>query len=190
MIGFVCKGLIKPQTVICLYRMVDALNEKSYRHNLTIRDGGALHDNRALIAKSAIERGCTHLLFVDSDMSFERDAVIKLLERDKDVIGVNYNLRKHPPTTTVKMDEERKKRIKEECPDGLSKCNGLGTGFLLIKTSVFPKLTTPWFSFETSDNGDTTVGEDYWFCRKVKEAGIDIWVDLSISIKHIGDYLY
>ena len=149
-----------------------------------------LHWNREELVKQAQKLNATHLLFVDDDMVFEKDAVIKLVERDKDIVGVHYNCRKFPPTTTVHMDEEKKKSIKWENPDGFMTCDAVGTGFMLIDLRVFDKLKEPWFFWKTNEQGEVVEGEDYWFCRIAREAGFEVWCDLTIPVKHIGDFLY
>lgn len=186
-IGIATIGTIKSQTVLCLIRL---LKELTCDYAVIIKDGSILHANREIIVERAIELKCTHLLFIDSDMYFEPDAASRLLKRDKDIVGVHYNLRQLPPTSTVHMPKDTKANIVKEHPDGFLKCDAVGTGFLLIKTAVFEKLSHPWFFWGSNDKGEVTTGEDYWFCTKAREAGYYIWVDLTIPIKHIGDYLY
>ena len=185
--ALVTSGMIKSQTVFSLCR---ALNKFPHEYTVSIKEGGAIHTDREQAVANAKLLNCTHLMFIDYDMSFERDAILRLLERDKDIIGVHYNQRKEPPTTTVLMDNEKKLNLKTLAPDGLTTCDGVATGFTMIKMSVFDKLKHPYFFFETNDKGELTVSEDYWFCRLAKQAGFEIWVDLSIPIKHVGDKLY
>lgn len=186
-IGIPTCGTIKSQTAFALFRMVHHL---PFEYNIIFKEGSILHHNREMIVKEAIRLECTHLLFLDSDMFFEADAVIKLIERNKDIIGVHYCLRKLPPTTTVKIDPERWAKVKEEHPDGLLTCDAVGTGFVLINLDVFKKITEPWFFWKSDENGEIVEGEDAWFCRKAREAGYEIWVDLTVPMKHLGEYMY
>jgi GT2 family glycosyltransferase len=65
------------------------------------------------------------------------------------------------------------------------------TGCLLIKMSVFDKLSKPYFRFDTDASG-AIVGEDYVFCDRAREAGFRIWCDAALSreIGHIGLNVY
>ena len=48
----------------------------------------------------------------------------------------------------------------------------VGTGYMAIDMRKLKELPTPWFEHHCADDGYTTiVGEDIYFCRKVKEAG-------------------
>lgn len=165
-------GVIKSQTVFCLCRML-----KDFPHEYTVlfKEGSVLHWNREELVKGALNTKCTHLLFLDSDMSFDKDAVLKLLKRKKDVVGADYRTRKLPGENTARLLPGNGE---------LREAESVATGFMLINLKVFKKITTPWFFWGQNE------GEDYWFCRKVREAGLKVWCDLSVKVLHIGDYAY
>lgn len=116
------------------------------------------------------------MLFVDSDMSFAKDAVLNLLKRKKEIIGANYHKRKLPLEATV----QNPKKL-----TGLTTCDSVATGFMLIDLNIFKDLKEPYFFW--GQNGES---EDFWFCRLAREAGYKIWCDLSVKVLHEGSYLY
>ena len=67
-------------------------------------------------------------------------------------------------------------------------CDAIGDGCMMIRTSVFDKIEKPWFKYEESYHVDThevgDVSEDFFFCRKVREAGFRILADGEIVCKH------
>src|SRR3990167_7837465 len=91
-------GTIKSQTVFSLCRML-----KDFPHEYTVlfHEGSMLHVMRNRLVQKAIDEKCTHLLFVDSDMMFEKDSAIRLLKRNKDIIGANCHRKKLPLEGTV-----------------------------------------------------------------------------------------
>jgi GT2 family glycosyltransferase len=147
--------------------------------------GSYIAVNREKIAQFALKMNCTHVLFVDCDMEFTQDLLSRLLEHDKDIIGVLYNYRGILPLQEVTkfFDEERE-------TDTIFKVAGLGTGCCLVKTSVFEKIEPPYFPMEWDKNGDVYLTEDIGFCEKARENGFDVWVDPVLKVNHIGDYLY
>ena len=177
---------MKVQTFFSIVRMIKTF---PFDWTLITKEGSIVHWNRESIVKRAIEEKCSHVLFVDTDMVFEADAAERLLKRDKDIIGVDCNTRKLPTVSTLKIHDENGDIINEE-KDGLLKCAGVGTGFMLIKSSVFEKLSHPWFMFESDDRGEVKYGEDMWFARLARKAGFEIFADLTIKVGHIGDYIY
>ena len=96
-------GLIKAQTVASLTRLLKRIKVDWH---VLMAEGSILHCTRERLVKKAIEVGCTHVLFVDSDMEFEPDSLDRLLKRDKDIIGVLYNTRSEPKNLTVKIHDE------------------------------------------------------------------------------------
>lgn len=143
--------------------------------------------SRMWLVKEAKSKGATHLLFVDSDMMFPPDTLEKLLARDKDIIGVEYNKRKFPLQTVTAYFPEGEKSETEPFKVGVA-----GTGVMLIKLSIFddPKMDKNWFSFGRNADGQNVIGEDGWFCNTARAAGYDVWVDPTIKVGHLGEYMY
>ena len=172
-------GTIKTKTVGSLIAMCKNL---PFEYYFLSHEGSIIHHMRERLVKKAIELECTHLLFVDSDMQFEKDAVMRLIERDKDILGADYNRRKLPLESTAVLLGDGEGDLREAV--------SVGTGFMLIKLSIFDFLPEPWFFWESNQSGELVTGEDYWFCRLARKHGFEVWADLSVKVLHCGDYLY
>src|SRR5690606_1946033 len=71
--------------------------------------------------------------------------------------------------------------------DKITQVEASGPVGMLIKTSVFDKLKYPYYHVvyeKDKDGNDNLVGGDIEFCRKLKAAGIPIFVDLRTSFPH------
>lgn len=168
-VGLVTQGEIQAKTACCL---ITAIPNTQVPVQMLLSESCYIHYNREEVVDMAIRFECSHLLFVDSDMFFPQDAIKKLIDADKDIVGGRYNKRVVPLQSTVKED------IKE-----LSEVAFVPTGFLMINMEVFKKLQKPFFFFE---KGDRNSSEDLWFCERAKEAGFKIWCDPTIQIGHLG----
>ena len=184
-IGIITTGTIKTRTMASVVKFVKTRPDI----NFVIWEGCNVHQSRTNIVREAIKNGSTHLLFIDSDMVFEPEAVEKIIQYDKDIVGVSYNMRKLPLTSTIKIHDENGVQSFTPTKD-LFECYAVATGFMLIKMSVFEKIKTPWFAFEFDENGDMKVGSDVWFCKQAREAGFKIWCDPTTKVGHIGDFTY
>ncbi len=64
--------------------------------------------------------------------------------------------------------------------EDLIECDGVGGGCLLIHRRVFEAIEKPYFKC----NPGTFIGDDFYFCRKVQEAGFKIYLDPGILCGH------
>lgn len=180
-IGIPNGGSIKTQTVLSLLKV---LKNIKYKYEVYFKEGSILHWNRESIVMGAIKDKCTHLLFIDTDMSFDGIVLDRLLSHKKDIVGVHYNQKKFPLRTTLIP----KKEINDS--EVLIECDSVGTGLVLIDLKVFEKMSHPWFFWEANEDGSVKTGEDYWFCRKARELGYSVWADLSLQVKHWHEFAY
>lgn len=184
-VGIPTTGDVKTKTLFSVAKLLQKYPEA----NLVTWEGCNVHQARINIVSEAIRGNCTHLLFIDSDMVFEPDALKRLLQRDKEIVGVDANCRSLPLTSTVKIHDEEGNKI-YTASDDLYECYAVGTGFMLIKMSVFQEIEKPWFFYEQDKDGDMKVGSDMWFCRQARNKDIKIWCDPTIKIGHLGDFIY
>lgn len=173
-IAMVTAGMCEARTAFCL---ATAMLNVPVQMQMFLGIGCYIHNNRDTCVRQAMEAGCSHLLFVDSDVMFNPDAIPTLMkhaENGFDVVAGRYNKKILPVQSTVKED------IKE-----LSEVEFVPTGFLLVNMEVYKKIGKPYFSFE---NGAES--EDFYFCKKAKEHGYKIYCDPTIDIAHLGTAIF
>mgnify|MGYP001163416939 CR=1 FL=1 len=161
--------------------------------------GTLLSSQRQDLASDAIEAGCTHTLWLDSDMRFPKEALVQLLERDEAIVCANYAKRRFP-TEPIAMrardgvnDEKTALRVyTDESASGLEEVDYCGMGVMLVKAEVYKKMEYPWFAIPWVPAAKGYIGEDVWFCRRAKENGFTTYVDhdLSHHVHHIGTFEY
>jgi hypothetical protein len=136
----------------------------------------------------ALEKGCDHLFFLDSDMVFPADALDRLLGYDRDIVGATYPKRVPPHEVLGTMVEG----APAEPETGLIPMRRLPTGCLLIRMSVFEALRRPYFRFTYDEASGRLTGEDYDFSDRAIAAGFGLWCEaaLSFELGHIGQRVY
>jgi hypothetical protein len=167
--------------------------------------GTYIHRAREQLLDEAIEIGCHYILWLDSDHKFPMDSLVRLLSHDVPMVGINYSTRGVPPRY-VAIERTMSEHLEDglggkllattEEDTGLAKVEALGFGMVLMKAAIYPTLPkdgSPNFFF-THDPVDSRmhIGEDVWFCKRVRQAGWDIFVDhdLSKECTHIGQIEY
>jgi hypothetical protein len=128
------------------------------------------------------------ILWIDSDIAFNPEDAMKLIESDKEIISGAYLLASGEVTAYKKMlgpgyTYEEVKAMTEP-----SKIEGCGFGFLAVKSGIFENMTRPWFqaAMATTDDGFTfpIMGEDMSWCKRATDAGHEIWFDPSVKVTH------
>lgn len=157
-----------------------------------------VYDARNTLAQTAMDGDYDRVLWIDSDMTFESDAMIRLshdLDGDRRVVGgLCFTRRNTKPViyseVGIRPSEDQKGKLEpyrtymENYPrNTLFKVAGIGAGFLMMETSVirevYEKFGPPFFP-------EIGFGEDLSFCRRCSQLGIDIWCDSRVRIGHIG----
>jgi GT2 family glycosyltransferase len=144
-----------------------------------------------------------YMLCLDNDIAFEPDFVMDMLDSDKEFIGGVYPSRDGKGFTFRPYQHEDGRIILDETGKYL-KMEYIPAGCMLIKRSVikkmrekFPELyfcpkdprtqeSKGYCFFDTQVWNGEFWGEDYVFCRRVREAGVDIWVNPMIYFNHAG----
>jgi hypothetical protein len=142
---------------------------------------------RTDIVKSAIRAGCEGIFWLDADMRFPPDALVRLLSHRKQIVGANYTTRREPyrPTAWAKG-----KRIHTTDDDhGLTAVVHVGFGCLWTHIDTFKAIGEPYFMFGFEKNTKQYVGEDVYFCHQAALRGYQPFIDhdLSRDVGHIGD---
>jgi hypothetical protein len=140
--------------------------------------------------RKAIEEGYTHILFLDDDMCFSSDILEDLMKHNVPVVGVNYTRKtSNPVTQTCGLDGQPVTSLGKE---GLEEVGWIGFGAVLIDLSAIKEIDNPLFETRWMPERNDFIGEDYYFCGKVRAHGVKIYIDHTASNKtsHIGDYLY
>lgn len=202
-LGIPSSGHWHSYTGLCVASMVGYWERSLYeggKKELEILSVTAhLPQGRHIVVEEAVKAGCTHLLWIDSDMVFPPDAPQRLLRHGKMVVGCNYPRRVLPCITTGYQKGEFENDqdgvlYSGDDKTGLEEVKHLGFGLVLTDMEVFNQVEPPWFVFEPSGKwGLSTRGEDVYFCEKYTEhTGLPIWCDhdLSKEVAHCGDFIY
>lgn len=174
-------------------------NEPIEALGLTFTMGTYIHRARQQLADIALDQGTDYILWIDSDMRFPKDALLRLLKHREDVVGINYSKRGIPPSfVAIKSIHPPEQCVTLPDSTGLEEVEAIGFGLVLMKTKVLRALHDPeseegpWFWFDWEHERNAYVGEDVYFCRLLRDAGFDLMVDhdLSKDCRHIGQLEY
>ena len=149
-------------------------------------------NRETLVTKALKDPTVTHVFFVDGDQEFPPYSVHQLVQHGKKVIAANVPTRGIPAGVNTRQSLVPEDAVTSLGKRGIEKVAFTGTGVMLIEREVFETVKQPWFMLGWIKKTKQYVGEDIMFCRKLQDAGIDIYVDHDYShqVGHWGSYRY
>lgn len=168
-------------------------------------DSNTVRSKNALVSKFLDQKDSTHLMFIDSDISWEPWHLLVLLNRQVDVIGGLYPTKSIPIRWVVNTFEGA-----DQGEEGLHEVSRVGSGFLLVKRDVFSTLDKhpEVVSFKNEQEADQStqnnlrtyfnpsvknellVNDDWNFCDNWRSMGGKIYVDKRVMLAHRGNFSY
>lgn len=169
---------------------------------------------RNLIVETFLDNAqATHLLFLDADMTFPRNAVEQLLRADKDIVSGTYFARADTPTPHVydfvRVDEagvawyatkateftrwaKRTRGLAEQGNESLFEpylvnADAVGAGCLLIKREVLERMYEVYADDHYpwfKNHPGSRGGEDFTFCERARALGYEVWADFGVQCAH------
>ena len=187
-----------------LIRTIDLLKSKGIDTEIHFLPNQIVTRARNILAHRFMQGSCSHLFFIDADIQWNPEDVLRLLNHKKEIcIGLYAN---KTYLDNVKSDNRFKKiqyssRFFTENNtmnnDKLMEIKYGATGFMMIERRVFED--TIDLAPEYKYNNDTLndyfpckvvdgdyLTEDYAFCEMWRKKGGKVWADLSICLNHEG----
>jgi hypothetical protein len=175
-----------------MYRTAEVLKEHNVDSELLFLAGCPAVDRaRDILIAKFMESDCTHFMQIDADIGWYAEDILKLLAHDVDFVGGVYPIKKEKPEFRVNFNDKRKK--------GLIGADGMPGGFCLIKRNVIERMMEkyPDLVGRNLDEADEVYGlhthtvedgvfygEDMSFAKRARDAGIEMYVDPTINLRH------
>ncbi len=154
---------------------------------------------RNMLVDQFLKTDCTDLLFIDADVIAEPDHILRLMAQsgDKDITAGAYPRRRKDKMFFMDLHYDENGDL--EFDGSMMRINRVGTGFMLVRRNVVEALAeraqtylgqdgvsqmANVFEFQLKDG--MFVGEDYAFCDAARALGYKVWLDVEISLPHVG----
>ena len=160
-----------------------------------------LSASRNRLTEKFWQSDATHMLCIDADLGWPAEAVLAMLSTQKEFIAGVYPSRKGKGFI-FRPQFENEKTQKLITENHIIKMDAVPAGFMLIARSAIKKMRNHFPELYYSpkdprDDSETTYalfntelinsefwGEDYVFCKRAIDAGVDIWADPLIEFDH------
>lgn len=202
-------GFIKTDCVLSLMATQAALLAKGVKVDVARNQPADIVLARNILGSMVLQtERFTHLLFVDNDMQFDAQTVLRLIEFNKPVAGGIYRRKKQEPDYVVRYAEGQP-RVSIE--GGFCRVDGIGMGLCLIQRSAFVELAATGqlrssekhgeifklpgalhgFFDPLPDSEGELLPEDFSFCQRWRTlCNGTVWALADADIGHIGEFTY
>jgi hypothetical protein len=205
-IGIPCYGgMMSEPTVTSLLRFILLAQQVGLNWSLDtmVNESLVTRARNNLMAKMMTNKAATHFMFIDADIRFEPDAILKMMACDKEVIGGLYPKKALPVNYVINLLPQTKVQ------GDIFTVDTMGTGFLLFKRQVYEKLIQAhpeckyvddvglgkqyepmmYSIFDVAiDHRGHYLSEDWLFCRRWSALGGEIWAHGKVLLNHVGHY--
>jgi hypothetical protein len=178
---------------------------------------------RNVLTHQFLESQATHLMWIDSDIGFNAMDIVSMLIADRDILCGIYpkkevdwarvaqavkdgvppeELSNHAGLFAVKLLDDSAGGFAADS-DELFEIEAGGTGFMLIKRSVFDTLSDhvseyvperevikEFYATSIDSESGKLITEDYHFCRQARSHGFKIYAAPWVRLSHAGTYIF
>tara|TARA_R110002020_G_scaffold263128_1_gene477525 strand:- start:447 stop:1139 length:693 start_codon:yes stop_codon:yes gene_type:complete len=213
-IAMPCYDSVTINTMLSIFKLIQKLGQSKVEVGINTMKSPLIHQARNYLTSVFLTTEYTHLLFVDADVQFEPEAVLRMLVADKDIVCTPYRVKNpdiNKPAYTVKFPDPKVVPI---LPGGLVEIEAGPTGLMLIHRRVFEKIieNSPhlkiknevnqglisteashqfyynFFDFAFEDG--YTLGEDVSFCNLARKQGLKLYANIESPTAHHGSFAW
>lgn len=204
MVGMPIHHYVENFTLMCVDATVERLGKKGipFHRISTLGMPDVAKARNQIIEEFLGDKRYTHLMWIDSDMVWDPEAVEALIDLNVPVASCLVT-KKGPPfdVTMFKLmlpDENSKfmdtyfVRYGEYPMDRPFKIpnSGIGTAFMLIAREVIEKMEQPYFCGFVNPADKKLKGTDFYFCVQILKNGYEVVYDPRPNVYHVGKCLF
>ena len=213
-IAMPCYDSVKINTMLSIFQLIQLLGKGGVEVGINTMKSPLIHQARNYLTAVFLTTEYSHLLFIDADVEFAPEAVLRMMMAKKDIICTPYRA-KNPDlnnhTYTVKFPDPKMIPI---LPGGLVEIEAGPTGLMLIDRKVFEKIiknrpdlkiknrVNPGIKEDEKSHGfyylffdfafedGYTIGEDLSFCKLARKEGFKLYANTDSMTAHRGEYAW
>ena len=206
-------GLLTDQYFLSMFRIQQELIKLGMKFRITtLRNESLVPRARNILTAMFLESDCSHLFFIDADIEFDPESVIRAVAYDKPILAAAYPKKTLPINYAVNFKIIDPKLNRVNIQHGAVEVHDASTGFFCVKRHVLEEMMVAYpklhykndssidvkfnkYCYALFDTGldpvdNRYLSEDYYFCRLWQKLGGQIWLDPHTKLNHIGSYSF
>ena len=210
-IAMPCYDSVKINTMLSVIKLVQQLSKSGIKVGMNTMKSPLIHQARNYLTSVFLTTEYQYMLFVDSDVEFEPESVLRMLVAKKDIICTPYRVKAPQLDEHIYTVEFKDPKNIPILPGGLVEIEAGPTGLMLIDRSVFEKIikNSPELKinneaipnageshkfyynfFDFGFNDHYAMGEDVSFCRLARKNNFKIYANTESTTQHHGSWTW
>ena len=210
-IAMPCYDSVKINTMLSVINLVQQLGKSGIKVGINTMKSPLIHQARNYLTSVFLTTDYQYLLFIDSDVEFEPEAVLRMLVAKKRIICTPYRVKAEKLDKHIYTVEFKNPKTIPFLPGGLVEIEAGPTGLMLIDRVVFERIIknhpelkiknkaipNPGDShkfyynfFDFSFKDGYAMGEDVSFCKLARGNDFQIYANTESSTKHHGSWAW
>ena len=152
-----------------------------------------------------MQRSFDRIIWIDDDVVIPSNAITELLNADKDIVAGVYRIKQDEPAAAVRLPPDGPEWNKVLYDGLLTKALYVSTGCFMVKREVvqcmiekFPgqkyyrnvSADEAWALFQPYVYEKEYLSEDWAFCQRALDAGLEVWVHGGVKCDHWGKRVF
>ena len=210
-IAMPCYDSVKINTMLSVIKLVQQLGKSGIETGIHTMKSPLIHQARNYLTSVFLTTQYQYMLFVDSDVEFQPEAVLRMMVAKKNIVCTPYRVKAEELSKHIYTVEFKDPKNILVLAGGLVEIEAGPTGLMLIDRKVFEKIiknhpelkirnkATPhaekshefyYNFFDFGFNDGYAMGEDVSFCRLARGNGFKIYANIESSTTHHGAYAW
>ena len=210
-IAMPCYDSVKINTMLSVIRLVQQLARSGIKVGINTMKSPLIHQARNYLTSVFLTTEYEYLLFIDSDVEFEPESVMRMLVAKKRIVCTPYRVKAEKLDKHIYTVEFKDPKNIPIMPGGLVEIEAGPTGLMLIERMVFERIIknhpelkikneampNPGKShefyynfFDFGFNDGYATGEDISFCRLARENDFKIYANTESTTSHHGSWAW
>jgi hypothetical protein len=210
-IAMPCYDSVKINTMLSVIKLVQQLGKSGIEVGIHTMKSPLIHQARNYLTSIFLTTQYQYMLFIDSDVEFESEAVIRMMVAKKNIICTPYRVKSTEIDKHIYTVEFKDPKNILVLAEGLVEIEAGPTGLMLIDRKVFEKIiknhhdlkitnkATPnadkshefyYNFFDFSFVKGYAMGEDVSFCRLARGNGFKIFANIQSPTVHHGSFAW
>jgi hypothetical protein len=210
-IAMPCYDSVKINTMLSVIKLVQQLSKSGIEIGINTMKSPLIHQARNYLTSVFLTTEYQYMLFIDSDIEFEPESVMRMLVSKKRIICTPYRVKAEKLDKHIYTVEFKNPKNIPFLPGGLVELEAGPTGLMLIDRVVFERIIKNhpelkiknkaipnpgdshkfyynFFDFGFSDG--YSMGEDVSFCKLARGNDFQIYANTESTTKHHGSWAW